>query len=256
MKDVVKQFWEAYAPVLLQTSRHKIAVQYTDGYTEDELQLIGPVKGKRVLEIGCGGAQCSIAFARQGARVTGIDVAQAQIEIATQLCAENGVEVDLLQGDMSDLSRIASGSQDVVFSVSAIGYVPDLDVCFKEVYRVLKSQGILVIADGHPFSRVIAEKEEHESYEFEGYDDVCNRFLNSYWDTGPKISGEPGAQFAQFDRTIGDYVRDIVGAGLVVEDVIEPQSTLRPPPRPSWYKNTQARLDKVPQTIVIKSRKP
>ena len=41
--------------------------------SESELRLLGQLRGKRVLELGCGGAQCSIAFAKQGAHAIGVD---------------------------------------------------------------------------------------------------------------------------------------------------------------------------------------
>jgi len=53
------------------------------------LQLIGSVKNKHVLELGCGGAQCSIAFAKKGAIVTAVDVSSVEIEFAKKLADEN-----------------------------------------------------------------------------------------------------------------------------------------------------------------------
>ncbi len=45
--------------------------------SEAELRLLGDVVGRRILELGCGGGQCSIAFARQGASAAGIDPPRA-----------------------------------------------------------------------------------------------------------------------------------------------------------------------------------
>ena len=52
---------------------------------ESELRLLGDLKGKRVLELGCGGAQCSIAFARQGATAIGVDFCAEQLAFARRL---------------------------------------------------------------------------------------------------------------------------------------------------------------------------
>ena len=67
------------------------------------------------MEIGCGGAQVSIAFAKRGAIVTGVDIAESEIAFASELAQQHEVEITLLQRDMSDLSPIASESQDIVF---------------------------------------------------------------------------------------------------------------------------------------------
>src|SRR5512142_1160631 len=123
MSEIVRLWWEKAARDFLGWYQHPIDVEYGVGINEEKLQLIGPVAGKRVLEIGCGGGQCSIAFAKQGALVTSIDVAAAQIEIARELAEQNGVSIALIQRDMTDLAPIPSESQDLVFSANAFAYV-------------------------------------------------------------------------------------------------------------------------------------
>src|SRR5205085_6413945 len=71
--------------------------------TEAEFRLCGDVKGKRVVELGCGGGQCSIAFAKQGATAIGIDFSAEQLAFAKRLCEREEVKVELRQGDVADL---------------------------------------------------------------------------------------------------------------------------------------------------------
>jgi 2-polyprenyl-3-methyl-5-hydroxy-6-metoxy-1,4-benzoquinol methylase len=71
---------------------------------EDDLKLLGDLAGKRVLELGCGGGQCSVAFALRGARVTGLDFAEGQLAFARALAAEHGVEVDFLRHTIAWIS--------------------------------------------------------------------------------------------------------------------------------------------------------
>ena len=66
--------------------RPSVAHYGPDIPTEAELRLLGDLKGKKVLELGCGGAQCSIAFAKQGATAIGVDFSAAQLAFARQLC--------------------------------------------------------------------------------------------------------------------------------------------------------------------------
>lgn len=81
---------------------------------EDELQLIGPVADKHVLEIGCGGAQAAVAFAKRSAVVTGLDIAEAQLRFARELAARERVEITLLQGDMANLRPGTTAGRDAV----------------------------------------------------------------------------------------------------------------------------------------------
>jgi 2-polyprenyl-3-methyl-5-hydroxy-6-metoxy-1,4-benzoquinol methylase len=63
---------------------------------ESELQVLGDVVGRDVLELGCGAAQGSIDLARAGARPVGLDLSEGQLGHARQLILEAGVEVPLV----------------------------------------------------------------------------------------------------------------------------------------------------------------
>ncbi len=106
--------------------------------TESELRLLGDLKGKRVLELGCGGAQCSIAFAKQGATAIGVDFSAEQLAFARRLCEREEVRIELRQGDLADLAFLRADSIDLVFSGYAFGYVDDLNRVFRQVHRVLE----------------------------------------------------------------------------------------------------------------------
>src|SRR3954463_6398952 len=84
--------------------------------TEADYRLCGDVKGKRVLELGCGGAQCSIAFAKQGAVAVGVDFSAEQLAFARRLVEKEGVKVDLHQGDLAEVAFVRADSIDVAFS--------------------------------------------------------------------------------------------------------------------------------------------
>lgn len=79
MDDLARLWWERHRPEFQALAELPVGVQYGPQVTEERLHLIGPVAGRRLLEIGCGGAQCGIAFARAGAIMTGIYVAVAEV---------------------------------------------------------------------------------------------------------------------------------------------------------------------------------
>src|SRR5690348_3338170 len=174
MANEAKEWWERNAHEFQAMAQLPIEVIYGTHVTEAKLQLIGPVAGKQLLEIGCGGAQCGIAFAQQGATVTGVDIAAAQLEIAQALAAQHGVSITFHQRDMTDLTPIASESQDIVFSSIAFHYVDDIVACFKEVHRVLQVNGMFVWSVGHPFALL---------------DGATLLPTRSYFDTGKVITG-------------------------------------------------------------------
>lgn len=246
MADEAKQWWETHAGNYQKLCRIPVDVLYGVGSpNEATLQLIGPVAGKRVLEIGCGGAQCAIAFAKQGAVVTAVDIAAAALEFGRQLAAQHGVTIEFHQRDIADLSPIASASQDVVFSANAFGYVDDLLACFREVRRVLTPGGLFVWSDGHPFGHCVEEGTQ--------------RLTRSYHATGKSVVGaETGCAFASDHRTISDLVNLQTQAGLVLDRLLEPDSRQRYSVDP-WYglwDNTPQRLALIPGTIIFRSHRP
>lgn len=87
--------------------------------TEKDLKLIGDVSGKKVLELGCGGANCGIALAKQGAIVTCVDISKEQIEFAKKHVFREKVDVNFIVSDIEDLD-IAESEFDVVISMAAL----------------------------------------------------------------------------------------------------------------------------------------
>ena len=81
---------------------------------ESELQVLGEVSGLDILELGCGAAQWSIALARRGARVTGLDNSERQLDHARKLMATAGVEFPLVHAS-AEATGIPAASFDVVF---------------------------------------------------------------------------------------------------------------------------------------------
>src|SRR5580698_4719438 len=144
--------WDRYAAAYQAGAELSTSVAHygPDIPTEADLRLLGDLKGKRVLELGCGGAQCSIAFAKQGAIAIGVDFSAAQLAHARALCDQEEVRVELRQGDLADLAFLRADSIDLVFSAYAFGYVEDLNRVFRQAHRVLKVGAPLVFSLTHP----------------------------------------------------------------------------------------------------------
>ncbi len=119
---------------------------------EHELKILGDVQGKRVLELACGAAQNAIAVSKWGARVAAVDISALQLSQARRLIAEEGVEVDLLRGDMEHLGMFRDECFDVLMSSFGWEFVPDLAACFSECQRVLRPGGLLVVCTVHPLA--------------------------------------------------------------------------------------------------------
>jgi SAM-dependent methyltransferase len=216
---------------------------------ESELRLLGDVAGQRILELGCGGGQCSIAFARQGAKAIGIDLSDEQIAFARRLAAEHGVAVRFEQGDAADLSRLAAASFDIVFSAYALQYVAAIEQCLAGAARVLTPGGLLVFSLDHPFREVFWDEEADE-------DSLVA--VRSYWRRGPMEwqFSSSGAWMRSFHRTVGDWIDLLRGAGFQVQRILEPEPRLDNAETISWtgsYDLEMVRL--IPHTVIFVARR-
>ena len=102
--------------------------------------------GTTVLDVGCGiGGSSRILAADYGFDVTGVTISPQQVKRATELTPE-GVSAKFVVGDAMSLS-VPDASFDVVWSIEAGPHMPDKAVFARELIRVLKPGGILVVAD-------------------------------------------------------------------------------------------------------------
>jgi len=122
---------------------------------ERELDLLGDVRGKKILEVGCGGGQNAIVLAKWGAICTGVDPSDAQLTHARKLAREHGVEVEFANGMAEDLGRFPDEGFDLVLSSYAFDYVTDIQQAYGEVWRVLKAGGHFVFCQSHPWFQAV-----------------------------------------------------------------------------------------------------
>jgi SAM-dependent methyltransferase len=182
---------------------------------EPALQLLGDVRGLHILELGCGGGQTSVAFAQQGAMVTGLDLSAAQLAFARQLAQDKGVNVTLIHGAAENLSSLADASVDLIFATYLFPYLAELGPALGECRRVLRGDGRLVFSQDHPLRVCFYEAEEDE---FTLYPS------RSYFDTAPLRWQFPdhGAWLQTYHYTITDWLTSLACAGLSAQRIIEP----------------------------------
>ena len=183
---------------------------------EDDLRLLGDVRGQRILELGCGGGQCAVAFARQGAQVAAIDLSDAQLAFARALAAQEQVAVAFVQGTVEDLSAFASESQDILFSAYAFQYVADMPRCLAECARVLRPGGRLVFSLDHPFRDCFFDAEDDEMAVFPVRSYFDGAAMHWRWD------GDANLAMTSHHHTIAQWVEMLTTAGFRLLRLLEP----------------------------------
>lgn len=110
------------------------------------LELAGEVRGLRALDAGSGDGALACLIAQRGAEVVGIDVDPAMVAVARVRAAKAGLNVTLLEGR---LERLPFGDEtfDLVVAVTVLCFAPDGGAAVRELARVLKPGGRLVIGE-------------------------------------------------------------------------------------------------------------
>lgn len=117
------------------------------GYVRERMLTSGtPLRGARVLDVGCGGGLLSEALAREGADVTAIDLAPDLIKIAKLHRLESGVQVDYRLSAVETLAAEAPGDFDAVTCMEMLEHVPDPASVVAACAALLKPGGRLFLS--------------------------------------------------------------------------------------------------------------
>ena len=260
-------------PVIdIRKSWDKIAMRYVKRYGistdvvhygplcpgENILGLLGDIAGQKVLDLGCGCGQNSIALARLGASVTGVDFSRGQLEQAKVMAAEDDFEIDFMQSDITSLVQFDNDSFDLVLSACAIGFVENINAAFGEAFRVLKPGGAFILSDMHPLQYILDETGEgvvfNHRYPF------APILLKWRWDFDAENREQQlSAGFQNYVRSLSDYHNALADAGFVVTKILEPEPTLNTPhydfSREIWNEYRYI-AEHLPITFIMKCRKP
>ena len=109
----------------------------------------GARAGQRVLDVGCGTGVVAVTAARQGARVTGLDLTPALLERARENSQIAGLSIEWQEGDVENLP-FDDGTFDAVLSQFGHMFAPRPEVAIAEMLRVLKPGGTIAFATWPP----------------------------------------------------------------------------------------------------------
>ena len=110
------------------------------------LELIGDVNGLRVLDVGCGDGKLAVALRRRGATVVGIDVSPAMIEAARARARNDNSDISFLLAS-TDSMPFQPAHFDLAVAVTVLCFVENAVPVFREIARVLRPGGRLVIGE-------------------------------------------------------------------------------------------------------------
>lgn len=174
---------------------------------ESQLQILGPVEGLDILELGCGAAQWSVALAQHGARVVGIDNSDAQLRHARARMQAAGLDFPLLHTS-AEAIPLPDRSFDTIFCDHGAMSFLDPELALREVARLLRPGGRFAFNAASPlFYLCFDDKAEA----------VSERLCTDLFGLGRNIDDG----FVEQARSHGEWIRLFGAHGFTVERLVE-----------------------------------
>jgi SAM-dependent methyltransferase len=184
---------------------------------EHEVNVLGDIQDKTVLELGCGAARWSMALASRGARPIGLDLSLSRLRQAERLVRRARARLPLVRAD-AVRTPFRANAFDIVFSDFGAMSFCDPYRTVPEVARILKADGILAFATWSPL-RTLAFDERRGR--------IRKQLVRPYFGMHRIASEED----VEFQLPYGEWVRLFQQNGLTVESLTEsrvPRGTRTP----------------------------
>lgn len=181
------------------------------------LKLIGNVRNKKILDIGCGSGLYARLLSRRGAKVYGIDISEKMIEIAKKEAP--GVQFKV--GNAETLPY-KSNNFDIVLVALMVEHVLNWKKLFSEVRRVLRNKGVFVFSMENP----IINSMRKVTYKGKKFREIKNYFKegtrSETWDfEGLKT------KIRSHHKTYSTIIKTIIRAGFKIIDYEDAKPILK-----------------------------
>ena len=188
------------------------------------LEFLGDLRGRKLLDIGCGEGRSSRHLALGGAQVVGVDISPRMIEHARRQENETPLGIDYQVSPSADLHDLAAGNFDVVTSIMALMDTHDLAGSLREFSRVLKAGGELAIMVRHPcfFTPGFTLLPNRAGLAVAGYFRRKPYLERWSFPAADAATAEPYVM-TRHPHTLADYLNGLRENGFALSGICEPQ---------------------------------
>lgn len=183
-----------------------------------ELNLLGDIRGKKILHLQCHFGQDTISLSRLGAEATGVDLSDKAIASAEQIAEDTGSNARFICCDIYDLPNHLTQQFDIVFtSYGVIGWLPDLDKWAKIIVDFLKPNGRFVMAEFHPVVWMFDDHFEKIGYNYFNTGAIVEAEVGTYADKTAPIAQE----CVMWNHGLGEVLSSLINSGLEISSLEE-----------------------------------
>ena len=183
-----------------------------------ELEVLGDIKGKRILHLQCHFGQDTLSLARMGGKVSGIDFSEVAIENAIRINEELDLDAQFICSDVCDLPKELYNQFDIVFtSYGTIGWFPDLEPWAETIKNALVPGGKFIMVDFHPFVWTFDNDMKYIQYDYFNSEPIEEEIEGSYADRNAPIK----TKTISWNHGIGEILNTLIQAGISIQEFSE-----------------------------------
>lgn len=182
------------------------------------MNLLPDLKGKTVLDLGCGfGIDCKY-FADNGAKsIVGVDISKKMINLAKEINSDTKIEY--INMSISDISKLDI-KFDLIYSSLAFHYIEDFEGLMNNAFSLLNNNGILLFSQEHPIVTCSVNDSNH--YINDEKNKPCAYVIYDYSVSGKRKTFWYVDGVEKYHRTFSEIINAVINAGFTVEKVEEP----------------------------------
>jgi ubiquinone/menaquinone biosynthesis C-methylase UbiE len=182
-----------------------------------ELEELGDVQGRTMLHLQCHFGLDTLAWARRGGLVTGVDFSGQAIALARQLGQECQIPARFIESNLYDLPQVLDEQFDIVYtSYGVLTWLPNLRKWAQIVAHFLKPGGTFYIAEFHPTAMLFDDQasELQLRYPYFSSEPIVCTVQGSYADPQAEVKQSVSYEWAY---PLGEVVTSLISAGLSLE---------------------------------------
>ncbi|MFN8476017.1 MAG: class I SAM-dependent methyltransferase [Anaerolineae bacterium] len=221
-RDANRRLWNTWTALHQDSDFYNVAAVREGGSSlrSIEREELTDVAGKTLLHLQCHFGLDTLSWARQGAIVTGVDLADNSIALARALSAELDLPATFVCADILELPDALDGQFDIVFtSYGVLHWMRDLRRWAEVVAHFVKPGGIFYIVEDHPFMRACSRDEHDELKPDNSYffTEEPWRFESRGSYAAPLGEDAPLNYGYNWDHSMGEIITVLAQAGLHIE---------------------------------------
>lgn len=231
-REANRRLWDERVPIHVQSAFYDVdgfVAGRRDGIEPFEATEVGPVEGRSLVHLQCHFGMDTLAWARRGARVVGLDFSRPAIDAARALAVRAGMpDAEFVVADVYEAASALDGRRfDVVYTgKGSLNWLPDLARWAAVCARLLVPGGVMYLSEFHPFGDVFGWGDELSlSYSYFLDGPIVDESRGTYADLDAATQENLAVEW---HHPLGEVVSAIAAVGLRIEFLHEYPFTLYP----------------------------